>query len=101
MAVTRVASCGFETPMSESGFDLGGAGGRFDVSHKKHTFVLEMEKPPTHQKYYGPNAKKKKVNDPSIIISYGTIFFLRSAFLLFIFLNYLFSDFAKPSLFFS
>jgi hypothetical protein len=35
MAVTKVASCGFETPMSESGFDLnGGRGfiGGYDVS---------------------------------------------------------------------
>lgn len=29
MAVTRVASCGFDTPMSENGFEMGGRGGGF------------------------------------------------------------------------
>ena len=36
MAVTKVASCGFETPMSENGFDIGGRGFLgYDVKNNK------------------------------------------------------------------
>uniref|UniRef100_A0A914GZ64 RRM domain-containing protein n=1 Tax=Globodera rostochiensis TaxID=31243 RepID=A0A914GZ64_GLORO len=42
MAVTRVASCGFETPMSENGFEMG-VGGRFDFNLNRRVSDIGTE----------------------------------------------------------